>query len=210
MHHCTTPLKQVRERPKWDGLFLSFLLQMLVCVSRVLGYRSVKTFVSSHLDYLVAEWLSQRQSDDRYTLGSFPFTLLDHETVKDFYKWANKQFFDPSCPSDVNTPVSGWFLVAVHLPSMFCPAFFSKFWKVWKWHKPSPSVQERLVITSFCPIAAPPTRCWSLTWSSWMTLSRWSPSAGLLRRTGERCWLTASQRSWSTSCHTSRLARMRR
>uniref|UniRef100_A0AAQ5ZKL6 non-specific serine/threonine protein kinase n=1 Tax=Amphiprion ocellaris TaxID=80972 RepID=A0AAQ5ZKL6_AMPOC len=54
-------------------------------VSSALGYRSVKTFVSSHLYYLVAEWLSQRQSDDRYTLGSFPYSLLDNDTVKDFY-----------------------------------------------------------------------------------------------------------------------------
>nr|XP_040032849.1 serine-protein kinase ATM [Gasterosteus aculeatus aculeatus] len=59
--------------------------KMLGSVSRALGYRSVKTFVSSHLYYLVAEWLAQRQSDDRYTLGSFPYTLLDHDTVKDFY-----------------------------------------------------------------------------------------------------------------------------
>uniref|UniRef100_A0A665TGJ9 non-specific serine/threonine protein kinase n=1 Tax=Echeneis naucrates TaxID=173247 RepID=A0A665TGJ9_ECHNA len=59
---------------------------MLCSVSTALGYRSVKTFVSSHLYYLVAEWLEQRQSDDRYTLGSFPYTLLDHDTVKDFYR----------------------------------------------------------------------------------------------------------------------------
>ncbi|XP_034724062.1 serine-protein kinase ATM [Etheostoma cragini] len=60
--------------------------KMLCSVSRVLGYRSGKALVTSHLYYLVAEWLAQRQSDDRYTLGSFPYTLLDHDTVKDFYK----------------------------------------------------------------------------------------------------------------------------
>lgn len=65
---------------------MCFWSQMLCGVSRTLGYRSVKTFVTSHLNYLVAEWLAQRQSDDRYTLGSFPFSLLDHETVRDFYK----------------------------------------------------------------------------------------------------------------------------
>ncbi|XP_017275623.1 serine-protein kinase ATM isoform X2 [Kryptolebias marmoratus] len=59
--------------------------KMLCSVSDVLGYKSVKTFVSSHLYYLVAEWLAQRQSDDRYTLGSFPYSLLDHDTIKDFY-----------------------------------------------------------------------------------------------------------------------------
>ncbi|XP_037534430.1 serine-protein kinase ATM [Nematolebias whitei] len=63
------------------------LIKKMLCrVSNVLGYKSVKTFVSSHLYYLVAEWLSQRQSDDRYTLGSFPYSLLDHDTIKDFYK----------------------------------------------------------------------------------------------------------------------------
>lgn len=59
---------------------------MLCSVSRVLGYRNVKSFVSSHLYFLVTEWLAQRQSDDRYTLGSFPYNLLDLDTVKDFYK----------------------------------------------------------------------------------------------------------------------------
>lgn len=66
---------------------LSFLLQMLCSVSKTQSYRSVKTFITSHLYYLVAEWLAQRQSDDRYTLGSFPYSLLDHNTVKDFYKF---------------------------------------------------------------------------------------------------------------------------
>uniref|UniRef100_A0A3B3YKP7 non-specific serine/threonine protein kinase n=1 Tax=Poecilia mexicana TaxID=48701 RepID=A0A3B3YKP7_9TELE len=58
---------------------------MLCSVSKVKNCRSVKTFVTSHLYYLVAEWLAQRQSDDRYTLGSFPYSLLDQDTVKDFY-----------------------------------------------------------------------------------------------------------------------------
>lgn len=60
--------------------------QTLCSVSRALGYRSVKSLVASHLYYLVDEWLKQRELDDRYTLGSFPFSLLDQQTVKDFYK----------------------------------------------------------------------------------------------------------------------------
>ena len=68
-----------------------FPWQMLCSVSRALGYRSVKTFVTSHLYYLVAEWLAQRQSDDRYTLGSFPYALLDHDAIKDFYRWGNSK-----------------------------------------------------------------------------------------------------------------------
>uniref|UniRef100_A0A672Y667 non-specific serine/threonine protein kinase n=1 Tax=Sphaeramia orbicularis TaxID=375764 RepID=A0A672Y667_9TELE len=88
---CCSP---VCEKQSMFALFQSYkennveeqlIKKMLCSVSRVLGYRSVKTFISSHLHYLVAEWLAQRQSDDRYTLGSFPYTLLDHDTVKDFY-----------------------------------------------------------------------------------------------------------------------------
>ncbi|XP_030248293.1 serine-protein kinase ATM isoform X3 [Sparus aurata] len=88
---CCSP---VCEKQSLFALFQSYkennieeqlIKKMLCSVSRALGYRSVKTFVSCHLYYLVAEWLAQRQSDDRYTLGSFPYTLLDHDTVKDFY-----------------------------------------------------------------------------------------------------------------------------
>ncbi|XP_039987125.1 serine-protein kinase ATM [Xiphias gladius] len=88
---CCSP---VCEKQSLFALFQSYkennieeqlIKKMLYSVSRALGYRSVKTFVSSHLYYLVAEWLAQRQSDDRYTLGSFPYTLLDHDAVKDFY-----------------------------------------------------------------------------------------------------------------------------
>uniref|UniRef100_A0A8C4HHC9 ATM serine/threonine kinase n=1 Tax=Dicentrarchus labrax TaxID=13489 RepID=A0A8C4HHC9_DICLA len=79
---CCSP---VCEKQSLFALFQFKMMNMLGSVSRALGYRGVKTFVTSHLYYLVAEWLAQRQSDDRYTLGSFPYTLLDHDTVKDFY-----------------------------------------------------------------------------------------------------------------------------
>ncbi|KAI3354414.1 hypothetical protein L3Q82_018938 [Scortum barcoo] len=88
---CCSP---VCEKQSLFALFQSYkennieehlIKKMLCSVCKALGYRSVKTFVTSHLYYLVAEWLAQRQSDDRYTLGSFPYTLLDHDTVKDFY-----------------------------------------------------------------------------------------------------------------------------
>ncbi|CAM9316090.1 unnamed protein product, partial [Lampetra planeri] len=88
---CCSP---VCEKQSLFALFQSYkendveeplIKKMLCSVSKVLGYKSVKTFISSHLYYLVAEWLSQRQSDDRYTLGSFPYTLLDHDTIRDFY-----------------------------------------------------------------------------------------------------------------------------
>ncbi|XP_060928737.1 serine-protein kinase ATM isoform X1 [Limanda limanda] len=70
---------------KENNIEEQLIKKMLCSVSRALGYRSVKTFVTSHLYYLVAEWLVQRQTDDRYTLGSFPYALLDHDAIKDFY-----------------------------------------------------------------------------------------------------------------------------
>uniref|UniRef100_A0A8C5DKK5 non-specific serine/threonine protein kinase n=1 Tax=Gouania willdenowi TaxID=441366 RepID=A0A8C5DKK5_GOUWI len=93
---CCSP---VCEKQSLFALFQSYkennveeqlIKKMLYNVSRVLGYKSVKTLVSFHLHYLVTEWLTQRQSDDRYTLGSFPYTLLDHDTVKDFYSSAHQ------------------------------------------------------------------------------------------------------------------------
>ncbi|CAN9511502.1 unnamed protein product [Ophioblennius macclurei] len=89
---CCSP---VCEKQALFALFQSYkennieeqlIKKMLCSVSSVLGYRSVEAFVSSHLYYLVAEWLSQRQSDDRYTLGSFPYALLGHNAVTDFYR----------------------------------------------------------------------------------------------------------------------------
>ena len=61
--------------------------QVLSSVCRALGYRSVKSFVNSHLYYLVTEWLGQKQTDNRYTLESFPYTLLNHNTLQEFYRY---------------------------------------------------------------------------------------------------------------------------
>ncbi|KAK7172240.1 hypothetical protein R3I93_004526 [Phoxinus phoxinus] len=55
-------------------------------VSRSLGYRDSKTLIHSHLYYLVAEWLNQKQSDSRYTLQSFPYTLLGFCSLDEFYR----------------------------------------------------------------------------------------------------------------------------
>uniref|UniRef100_A0A8C8F0Y4 non-specific serine/threonine protein kinase n=1 Tax=Oncorhynchus tshawytscha TaxID=74940 RepID=A0A8C8F0Y4_ONCTS len=84
---CCSP---VCEKQSLFALFQSYkennieeplIKKVLGSVSRALGYRSVEGFVSSHLDYLVAEWLGQHG----YTLESFPYTLLNHATLKDFY-----------------------------------------------------------------------------------------------------------------------------
>ena len=65
-----------------------FCRQVLGGVSRALGYRTVDGFVSSHLDFLVAKWLGQRQKDTRYTLESFPYALLNHASLTHFYRSA--------------------------------------------------------------------------------------------------------------------------
>ncbi|KAJ8368814.1 hypothetical protein SKAU_G00088420 [Synaphobranchus kaupii] len=55
-------------------------VQVLESVSRTLSYRSGKSFVNSHLHYLVTEWLRQ------YSLGLFPYTLLYHTSLHEFYR----------------------------------------------------------------------------------------------------------------------------
>ncbi|KAJ8257146.1 hypothetical protein COCON_G00192980 [Conger conger] len=49
-------------------------------VSKALSYRSGESFVNSHLHYLVTEWLRQ------YSLDTFPYTLLYHTSLQDFYR----------------------------------------------------------------------------------------------------------------------------
>ncbi|KAL4647243.1 serine-protein kinase ATM isoform X2 [Arapaima gigas] len=55
-------------------------------VARTLGYKSLESLVGSHLHYLVTEWLRQRQTNTDYTLQSFPYSLLNHATLADFYR----------------------------------------------------------------------------------------------------------------------------
>uniref|UniRef100_H3CCZ5 Serine-protein kinase ATM n=1 Tax=Tetraodon nigroviridis TaxID=99883 RepID=H3CCZ5_TETNG len=98
---CCSP---VCEKQALFALFQSYkensieeqlIKKILGSVCGVLGYSSVRTFVGSHLYYLVAEWLAQRQSDDRYTLGSFPYSVLDQETVAGFYRRSSYQVLVP-------------------------------------------------------------------------------------------------------------------
>ncbi|XP_067102314.1 serine-protein kinase ATM isoform X1 [Osmerus mordax] len=88
---CCSP---VCEKQALFALFQSYkenhieeqlIKKVLGGVSRALGYRTVDSFVCSHLDFLVAEWLGQRQKDPRYTLESFPYTLLNHASLTYFY-----------------------------------------------------------------------------------------------------------------------------
>ncbi|KAG5269701.1 hypothetical protein AALO_G00205070 [Alosa alosa] len=60
--------------------------KVLNSVSCALSYRSSEALVSSHLYYLVSEWLCQRETEGTYTLEAFPYTLLNHNTLEDFYR----------------------------------------------------------------------------------------------------------------------------
>ncbi|KAI5092996.1 serine-protein kinase ATM [Silurus meridionalis] len=89
---CCSP---VCEKQALFALFQSYkennieeclITKVLHSVSLCLGYRSSEAFVCSHLNYLVAEWLSQRQTDATYTLQSFPYTLLNCSSLEEFYR----------------------------------------------------------------------------------------------------------------------------
>uniref|UniRef100_A0AAR2J0R4 non-specific serine/threonine protein kinase n=1 Tax=Pygocentrus nattereri TaxID=42514 RepID=A0AAR2J0R4_PYGNA len=70
----------------YNSIEEQLIKKVLGGVSRSLGYRSSKAFVWSHLYYLVAEWLGQREKDSSYTLQSFPYTLLNYSTLEEFYR----------------------------------------------------------------------------------------------------------------------------
>ncbi|MEE6472818.1 hypothetical protein FKM82_009734 [Ascaphus truei] len=69
---------------KENGLEPQLIRKLLEGVSAALGYRSVKDFMISHLDYLVLEWL--RMKDPGYNLSTFPYILLNYSTLKEFYR----------------------------------------------------------------------------------------------------------------------------
>lgn len=59
-------------------------VQVLEKVSESFGCRSLEDFMTSHLDYLVLEWLNLQ--DTEYNLSSFPFSLLNYTSIEDFYR----------------------------------------------------------------------------------------------------------------------------
>ncbi|XP_069615249.1 serine-protein kinase ATM [Ranitomeya imitator] len=67
--------------------------KVLERVSTTLGYRNMKDLVTSHLDYLVFEWL--RMKIPEYNLSTFPYTLLDYSNLRDFYKSCYKVLIPP-------------------------------------------------------------------------------------------------------------------
>ncbi|XP_056417620.1 serine-protein kinase ATM [Hyla sarda] len=78
---------------KQNNLDPQHIRKVLEKVSTTLGYRNMKDFMTSHLDYLVLEWL--RMKVPEYTLSTFPYTLLDYPTLRDFYRSCYKVLIPP-------------------------------------------------------------------------------------------------------------------
>ncbi|XP_022251192.1 serine-protein kinase ATM-like [Limulus polyphemus] len=55
--------------------------KVLTQISRLLGYPTTTSLLEAHVGFLVHEWLQQH-----YSLSQFPFSLLDCQSEKDFYK----------------------------------------------------------------------------------------------------------------------------
>ncbi|NXW63760.1 ATM kinase, partial [Eurystomus gularis] len=53
-------------------------------LSDFFGYKSIEDFMTSHLDYLVMEWL--KISDSGYSLSAFPYVLLNYASLEEFYR----------------------------------------------------------------------------------------------------------------------------
>ncbi|KAK7810840.1 LOW QUALITY PROTEIN: hypothetical protein U0070_020005 [Myodes glareolus] len=69
---------------KENGLEPHLVKKVLEKVSESFGCRSLEDFMTSHLDYLVLEWLNLQ--DTEYNLSSFPFILLNYTSIEDFYR----------------------------------------------------------------------------------------------------------------------------
>ncbi|XP_006899108.1 PREDICTED: serine-protein kinase ATM [Elephantulus edwardii] len=69
---------------KEHGLESHLIKKVLEKVSESFGYRHLEDFMTSHLDYLVLEWLHHQDTED--SLSSFPFVLLNYKNVDDFYR----------------------------------------------------------------------------------------------------------------------------
>lgn len=57
--------------------------QVLKKISDIFGYKSIEDFMTSHLDYLVMEWL--KINDSGYSLSAFPYVLLNYTSLEEFY-----------------------------------------------------------------------------------------------------------------------------
>ncbi|XP_035183026.1 serine-protein kinase ATM isoform X2 [Oxyura jamaicensis] len=69
---------------KENGLELHLVKKVLKKVSDIFGYKNIEDFMTSHLDYLVVEWL--KINDSGYNLSAFPYILLNYTSLEEFYR----------------------------------------------------------------------------------------------------------------------------
>ncbi|XP_016156779.1 PREDICTED: serine-protein kinase ATM [Ficedula albicollis] len=69
---------------KENGLEPHLVKKVLKKVSDIFGYKSIEDFMTSHLDYLVMEWL--KMNDRGYSLSAFPYVLLNYTSLEEFYR----------------------------------------------------------------------------------------------------------------------------
>uniref|UniRef100_A0A8C0AYU6 non-specific serine/threonine protein kinase n=1 Tax=Buteo japonicus TaxID=224669 RepID=A0A8C0AYU6_9AVES len=69
---------------KENGLEPHLVKKVLKKVSAIFGYKSIEDFMTSHLDYLVMEWL--KINDSGYSLSAFPYVLLNYTSLEEFYR----------------------------------------------------------------------------------------------------------------------------
>uniref|UniRef100_UPI00398E438B serine-protein kinase ATM n=1 Tax=Pristiophorus japonicus TaxID=55135 RepID=UPI00398E438B len=69
---------------KENKLDPTLVKKVLETMSKCLTYRSLESFMVSHLDYLIHEWL--RVTDPGYNLRTFPYVLLNCSNLEEFYR----------------------------------------------------------------------------------------------------------------------------
>uniref|UniRef100_A0A669QMV8 non-specific serine/threonine protein kinase n=1 Tax=Phasianus colchicus TaxID=9054 RepID=A0A669QMV8_PHACC len=69
---------------KENGLEPHLVKKVLKKVSDIFGYKNIEDFMTSHLDYLVVEWLKIK--DKGYSLSAFPYVLLNYTGLEEFYR----------------------------------------------------------------------------------------------------------------------------
>nr|XP_033803696.1 serine-protein kinase ATM isoform X2 [Geotrypetes seraphini] len=74
----------IYQSAKENGIEPQLVKKVFKCVSAMVGYKSIEDFMTSHLDYLVLEWL--RVADSGYSLSAFPYALLNYPNLEEFYR----------------------------------------------------------------------------------------------------------------------------
>ncbi|XP_067889819.1 serine-protein kinase ATM isoform X3 [Heterodontus francisci] len=69
---------------KENRLDPTLVKKVLQTVSKCLMYHNLESFMVSHLDYLIHEWL--RMTDSGYNLPTFPYVLLNCSNPEEFYR----------------------------------------------------------------------------------------------------------------------------